>query len=178
LISVICYKALSFKDFIRIVLDSVKDIGTVCIMIGGAAIISYIVAREGIAANVGNWITALTDNKYFFLFLVNVIMLILGMFIDTTTIQLVFIPIMIPVARILGIDLVHFGVVVTFNMMIGQCTPPFGMLLFIVAGISGTPLKDIVKEIIPQVLVMVILLFILTYVPGIITYIPKLFGLM
>jgi TRAP-type C4-dicarboxylate transport system permease large subunit len=118
-----------------------------------------------------------SNNKYFFLFLVNVVILILGMFIDTNTIQLVFVPIMIPVARALGVDLIHFGVVVTFNMMIGLCTPPFGMLLFITSGISGAPLKDIIKEIIPQVIVMIIVLIFLTYIPQSVTAIPRLVGL-
>jgi TRAP-type C4-dicarboxylate transport system permease large subunit len=147
-------------------------------MIGTASIISYIVAREQIAANLGALIIEISNNKYFFLFLVNVVILILGMFIDTNTIQLVFVPIMIPVARALGIDLIHFGVVVTFNMMVGLCTPPFGMLLFITSGISGAPLKDIIREIIPQLVVMLIVLFILTYLPQTVTFLPKLLGLM
>jgi TRAP-type C4-dicarboxylate transport system permease large subunit len=100
------------------------------------------------------------------------------MFIDTSTIQLIFIPILIPVAKALNIDLIHFGVVVTFNMMIGLCTPPFGMLLFITSGISGTPLKDIVREILPQIVVMIVVLIILTYIPETVLYIPRLFGLM
>jgi tripartite ATP-independent transporter DctM subunit len=177
LVSVVVYRAFGPQEFWKVLIDSVKDIGATSIMIGAAAVASYIVAREQIASNLGAWIVGLSSNKYFFLFLTNVVILILGMFIDTSTIQLIFVPILIPVAKILGIDLVHFGVVVTFNMMIGLCTPPFGMLLFITSGISGTPLKDIVREIIPQVVVMIIVLFLLTYVPQTVTYMPKLFGL-
>jgi tripartite ATP-independent transporter DctM subunit len=177
-ISVIFYHVLGFKDFIKVVVDSVKDIGSTSIIIGAAAVISYIVAREQVATNLGKWIMGVASTKYFFLFLTNVVILILGMFIDTATIQLIFVPILIPVASALGIDLVHFGVVVTFNMMIGLCTPPFGMLLFITSSISGTPLKDIVREIMPQLAVMVVVLFILTYFPPVVTFIPRLFGLM
>jgi tripartite ATP-independent transporter DctM subunit len=177
-ISIIAYKAFGPKDFWKVIVDSVKDIGATSIMIGAAAIISYIVAREQVASNLGNWIISISENKYFFLFLTNVVILVLGMFIDTSTIQLIFIPILIPVARALGIDLIHFGVVVTFNMMVGLCTPPFGMLLFITSGISGTPLKDIVREIMPQLVAMIIVLFILTYLPQSVTFLPKLFGLM
>jgi tripartite ATP-independent transporter DctM subunit len=178
LISVIVYRALGLKELWNVLIASIKDIGATSIMIGAAAIISYIVAREQIASNLGAWIISISDNKYFFLFLTNVVILILGMFIDTSTIQLIFVPILIPVAKALGIDLIHFGVVVTFNMMIGLCTPPFGMLLFITSGISGTPLKDIVREIIPQLIAMLIVLFLLTYIPQTVTFIPKLFGLM
>ena len=178
LISVIAYRALGLKDFFKVVKDTVKDVGTVSIMIGAASIISYIVARENIASSLGNWIISISGNKYHFLLLVNVVVLILGCFIDTNTIQLVFVPILIPVARALGINLVHFGVVVTFNMMIGLCTPPFGMLLFITSGISDTPLKNIIKEIVWPVIAMLIVLFILTYIPETVTAIPEFFGLM
>jgi tripartite ATP-independent transporter DctM subunit len=178
LISVLAYRALGVKDFLKLVTGSIKDIGATSIMIGAAAIISYIVAREQIASNLGAWIISISSNKYFFLFLTNVVILVLGMFIDTSTIQLIFVPILIPVARTLGIDLIHFGVVVTFNMMVGLSTPPFGMLLFITAGISGTPLKNIVKEIIWPIIVMLAVLVILTYFPQTVIFIPKALGMM
>ena len=178
LISVFAYRALGLKDFFNLVRGTVKDVGATSIMIGAASIISYIVAREQIASNLGNWIISISSSKYFFLILTNVVILLLGCFIDTSTIQLIFVPILIPVAKILGIDLVHFGVVVTFNMMIGLCTPPFGMLLFITSGISGTPLKGIIKEIIWPVIAMLIVLVILTYAPQTVIFIPKYFGLM
>lgn len=178
LISVIFYRALGFKEFWKVVAASVKDIGSTSIIIGAAAVISYIVAREQVASNLGKWIISISNNKYFFLFLTNVVILVLGMFIDTATIQLIFVPILIPVAKALGVDLIHFGVVVTFNMMVGLCTPPFGMLLFITSSISNTPLKDIIKEILPQIAVMIIVLFVLTYIPSVVTFIPHLFGLM
>jgi tripartite ATP-independent transporter DctM subunit len=178
LISAFAYRAFGPKEFWKVIVDSVKDIGATSIMIGTAAVISYIVAREQIASNLGTWIISISENKYFFLFLTNVVILVLGMFIDTSTIQLIFVPILIPVAKALGVDLIHFGVVVTFNMMVGLCTPPFGMLLFITSGISGTPLKDIIREILPQIVIMIIVLFLLTYLPQTVTYLPKLFGLM
>jgi len=178
LISIFAYRALGFRDFLKLVQDTIKDVGATSIMIGAAAIISYIVAREQIASALGNWIIGISGSKYFFLLLVNIVILILGCFIDTSTIQLIFVPILIPVAKILGIDLVHFGVVVTFNMMIGLCTPPFGMLLFITSGISGTPLKGIIREIMWPIIAMLVVLVILTYIPGIVTFIPKFFGLM
>jgi TRAP-type C4-dicarboxylate transport system permease large subunit len=162
----------------NVIRDTIKDVGSTSIMIGAAAIISYIVAREQLAANIGNWILGFTTNKYTFLFLVNVVILILGMFMDTSTIQLVFVPIMIPVASALGIDMIHFGLVVTFNMMVGLSTPPFGMLLFITSGISGTPLKGVMKEILWPLTVMLIVLVIITYFPEVTLFLPKATGLM
>ena len=165
IISVFIYRALSLEALIGIVKDTVKDTGSVSLMIGAAAIISYIVAREQISNQLANYVLNFTQNKYVFLMLVNVIILLLGMIMDTSTIQLVFVPILIPIATALGIDLVHFGVVVTLNMMIGLSTPPFGMLLFITASISNTPLKDIMKEIKRPIIALLVGLMIITFVP-------------
>ncbi|MDR2435161.1 MAG: TRAP transporter large permease [Treponema sp.] len=178
LISVFAYRALGLKSLWKIIVDSVRDIGATSIMIGAASIISYIVAREQITSSLGTWLIGISENKYSFLFLTNLFILILGMFIDTSTIQLVFVPILIPVAKTMGIDLIHFGVMVTFNMMVGLCTPPFGMLLFITSGISGTPLKDIIREISPQIIVMILVLFIITCFPDTVLFLPKAIGLL
>ncbi len=178
LVAILAYKALSLKGLLRIVKDTIKDTGSVSLMIGAAAVISYIVAREQIATDLGNVVLGFTDSKYVFLILVNIIILILGMFIDTSTIQLVFVPIMIPVAKAFGIDLVHFGLVVTLNMMIGLSTPPFGMLLFITAGISDTSLKAVMKEIMWPIGAMIVVLLLITFVPEIVLFLPKTFGLM
>lgn len=177
LVSVVAYKAMGLDDLLEVVKTSIKDIGATSIMIGAAAVISYIVAREQLAANIANWILNITTNKTTFLILVNVFILILGMFMDTSTIQLVFVPILIPVASTLGINMIHFGLVVTFNMMVGLSTPPFGMLLFITAGISGTPLKGVMREIIWPLVVMLIVLIIITYFPEVTLFLPRAVGL-
>lgn len=177
LISVFAYHAMGWKSLLSLIRQTVQDVGSTSIMIGAAAIISYIVAREGLASSIGAWILSITSSKYQFLLLVNLVILVLGMFIDTSTIQLVFVPIMIPVARVLGIDLIHFGLVVTFNMMVGLSTPPFGMLLFITSGISGTPLKGVMREIIWPLLMMLLVLIVITYIPQVVLFLPKLTGL-
>jgi tripartite ATP-independent transporter DctM subunit len=169
---------MSFKALIQIIKNTILDTGSVSLMIGAASVISYIVAREQIANKLGNLILNMSDNKYLFLFIVNVVILLLGMVIDTSTIQLIFVPIMIPIAKTLGIDLVHFGLVVTLNMMIGLSTPPFGMLLFITSGISNTPLKDIVKEIKWPILAMIVVLAIITFIPESVLFLPRLFGML
>ena len=115
-----------------------------------------------------------TDNKYVFLLMINVVVLILGMFIDTSVIQVVFIPIVLPMAQAFGVDLVHFGLILVFNMMIGLSTPPFGMLNFITAGVSGTPLKEVIKEIWAPLIAMLIVLFIITFIPDVVLFLPRL----
>ncbi len=175
IISFLAYKAMSFKALFQIIKDTVRETGSVSLMIGAAAIISYIVAREQIANNLAAYVLNVTNSKYVFLIIVNIIILTLGMFIDTSTIQLVFVPILIPMAKALGIDLIHFGLVVTLNMMIGLSTPPFGMLLFITSGISDTPLKDIMKEIKWPIIALLVVLLIITFVPETVLYLPRLF---
>lgn len=174
IVAVFGYRVLKWDGFKQVLIDTVKATGTTSIMIGAATTISYIVAKEQVATTVATWITGFTDNKYLFLLIVNVAILILGMFIDTSVIQVVFIPILLPIAKAFGIDLVHFGLVVIFNMMIGLSTPPFGMLLFITSGISGTPLKDVIKEIWWPIVTMLIVLGIITYIPDVVLLLPKL----
>ena len=174
IVAVFGYRVLKWDGFKQVLIDTVKATGTTSIMIGAATCISYIVAKEGVATTVANFITNFTDNKYVFLLIVNIAILILGMFIDTSVIQVVFIPILLPIAKAFGIDLVHFGLVVIFNMMIGLSTPPFGMLLFITSGISGTPLKEVIKEIVGPLVTMLIVLVIITYFPEVVLFLPKM----
>lgn len=175
LVSVLIYRMLGWRELKQILTDTVKGVGTCSLMIGAAACINYIAAREQVSAMIAKLITGMTTNPYTFLFIVNVAILVLGMFIDTSVIQSVFVPLMIPIATALGVDLLHFGMVCIFNMMIGLCTPPFGMLLFITSGISGTPLKDVVRETIRPLLVMLVVLAVITYVPDVVLFLPRVF---
>jgi len=178
IIAIFAYKSLNLKEFWHVVKTTIQDVGSTSIIIGAAAIISYVVAREEISVGLANWIMSISRDRNFFLLLVNVVILLLGMFIDTSTIQLIFVPILFPVARALGIDMVHFGLVVTFNMMIGLSTPPFGMLLFITSSISGTPLKNIIKEIVWPLVAMIVVLVIITYFPDTVLFLPRAAGLL
>ena len=178
LVSAIIYKTMGWKELKKVLFDTVKGTGGVTIMIGAASAISFIFAKEGLGVTIGNWLLTLCHSQWSFLILTNVVVLILGMFIDTSVIQLVMIPILWPVAQQLGINVVHFGLVFTFNTMLGLSTPPFGMLLFITSSTSGTPLKDVIKEIMPMILVMLLELILITFVPNVVLFLPKMFGIM
>lgn len=178
LVSAIIYKTMGWKELKKVLFDTVKGTGGVTIMIGAASAISFIFAKEGLGVTIGNWLLTLCHSQWSFLILTNVVVLILGMFIDTSVIQLVMIPILWPVAQQLGINVVHFGLVFTFNTMLGLSTPPFGMLLFITSSTSGTPLKDVIKEIMPMILVMLLELILITFVPNVVLFLPKMFGMM
>ena len=168
---------MGFKDLLKVIMNTVKTTGTLSLLVGTAYAFSYIVAIEHIPDAVAGWLLTVTENKYVLLLLINIVFIILGMFIDTMCITLVFIPIVLPLVNALGIDLVHFGVMITLNMMIGLSTPPFGMLLFVVSGISKTPLKEVIREIMPMLLVLFGVLFLVTYVPWIVTFLPAAIGM-
>lgn len=175
IISFFVYRALGPKKLWGVIKDTVRTTGTLSLIVGAAFIFSYIVAIEHIPDMFAGVLLGVTKNKYVLLFIVNILFLILGMFIDTMCITLVFIPMVLPLIEALGIELVHFGVVVVLNMMIGLSTPPFGMLLFIVSGISGAPLKTVIKECLPMTFMLILVLFLITYVPNVVMFIPNTF---
>lgn len=178
LVSFLIYRLMSWRTLKQVLVDTMKGTGSVSIMIGAASAISFIFAKEQIGTILGNWLLSVTANKYVFLFAVNIIILILGCLVDTSVIQLVMIPILWPVAEAMGINIIHFGLIICFNMMVGLSTPPFGMCLFITSGISGTPLKDIIREIWWPIIVMLIVLAVITYIPNVVLFLPKLTGMM
>lgn len=178
IIAILAYRILDWESFKKVIMDTVKGTGSVSIMVGAASAISFIFAKEQIGVRLGNWILSFTDSKYVFLIMVNVIILVLGMFVDTSVIQLVMIPILWPVAQLYDINIIHFGLIIIFNMMLGLSTPPFGMCLFITSGISGTPLKSVIKEIWGPIVVMLLVLMLITFVPQSVLFLPKMFGMM
>jgi tripartite ATP-independent transporter DctM subunit len=156
--------------------NTVNSIGGLSFMIGAAYTFSYIVAIEQIPVLVANAMLGITTSPYLMLFITNIIFLILGCFLDVSTIQLVFVPIVLPVMMKLGVDPVHFGVVIVLNMMIGLSTPPFGMLLFIVTGLAKAKMKDVIRELVPFIILFIGVLFLITYIPDLVLWIPKMMG--
>lgn len=175
-ISVFFYRAFGPREFIGVLKNTVKAIGSLSFMVGAAYAFSYIVAMEKVPQLVANLLLGITNDKNVMLLLVNLAFLVLGMFMDTSSIQLVFVPIVLPVMRALGVDLVHFGVVIVLNMMIGLSTPPFGMLLFIVSGITGAKLKDVIREMIPFIILFIGVLFLITFIPDLVLWLPIQMG--
>lgn len=174
LISVFLYRSLEFAEFKRILVESAKMTGITAILLGAAFPFSYIITYEKIPLFISQYLLEFTANKYLFLFIINIAFLILGCFMNAIVIMVVFVPVIIPAAQALGIDLVHLGVVIVLNIMIGLSTPPYGSLLFVTSAISGVSLMTIIKEIIPMIFVMILVLFLITYVPQFVLFIPAL----
>lgn len=176
LVSTFVYRAMGFKRFYNILVDTVKKTGMLSLLVGSAFVFSFIVARENIPQYIESFLFNLTDDKVLLLVILVVFFLILGMFIDTSTQILIFVPMVLPIVNKMGIDLIHFGVVTVLTMMISLSTPPFGVVLFIVSGISDTPLGPIIREAVPMLIILIVVLFILVLVPDLVLFIPNTFG--
>jgi TRAP-type C4-dicarboxylate transport system permease large subunit len=159
-----------------ILLSSAKSTTSVGMLIAGALVFNYVVTIENVPLSVQHFISTFHLSAIGYLLLVNAILLVLGCLLEGTTVLLVIVPILIPTAKALGIDLVHFGVVVVVNIMIGLLTPPFGLLLFVVANMTKKPLMSIVREATPFIFVAIVVLAIITFVPQTILWLPRVMG--
>lgn len=175
-VSVIVYHSMDFKTFWAITKDSAKTAGQVGIMLTAAYAFSYVISLSGLPRMAGEFVGSVVTSKYSFLFICNIMLFILGMLLETSVIQLLTLPILVPIAKMYGVDLIHFGIMFSFNCMIGICTPPFGMLIFIVTGIAKEKMSVIIKELMPMVLVMIVVLMIITFVPESFMWLPNKFG--
>jgi tripartite ATP-independent transporter DctM subunit len=170
------YRTVGFRDLVETLIASSRSTAVVAVLIAGAFIFNYIIATEGVPAAVASLLDGTQLSPVVFLLIVNLIFLVLGCFFDATTLLLVVVPLFIPACRALEIDLVHFGIVVTVNIMIGLVTPPYGVLLFVMNAVTGIPVKDIIREIWPFVAVLLFALLILILVPETVLWMPRQFG--
>ena len=175
IVGVFIYREIKLKNFIKIMVDSGKTTGSIMLIIGTAAVFSYVCMKFGISKAAQALLLRVSGNKYVFLIIVNIIFLIAGCFVDANSAMYIFIPIMAPVAQELGIDLIHFGVIATVNLAIGQVTPPVGVNLFVAIGISDSlgELRDktrvtiasISRAVWPMIVACLVALLLITYVP-------------
>jgi tripartite ATP-independent transporter DctM subunit len=175
-LAAVFYRALSFLEFYRQLVESARQAATVGIVIGCALIFNYIVASERIPNLLSGWLSGLDVHPLVFLLAMNVLLLLLGCLLDATTIILVVLPLFIPAAQALGIDLVHFGVVMVVNCMIGLITPPYGMLLFVINAVTGIRLRDIIVNTLPFLAALLIALAMLTLIPDLSLWLPRQLG--
>jgi tripartite ATP-independent transporter DctM subunit len=173
-IAFLVYRTLNHKTLGKILLDTLRTTGTIFLVIAAAFAFSYIVTAEQASTHVVTALKGIVHSPWMFLLMVNVLFLILGCLVDVNVSQLVFLPIIIPLVKYFNIDLVHFGVVICLNMMIGLLTPPFGMLLFVTANVGKCPLKDLIRETMPLVGVEIVALAIITYVPETVLFLTRL----
>jgi len=176
LVAALWYRNIGVRDTYAAVLNSSRATASIGMLIAGALIFNYVVTIEQIPQTVRGLLAGYELSPWMFLLWVNVILLVLGCLLEGSTIILVILPIFIPTAKALGVDLVHFGVVCVVNIMIGLITPPYGLLLFIISAISGAPLRAIIRDTMPFVWAMLVALAIITFVPDTVLWLPRLLG--
>lgn len=174
IIGMFIYKDLKPKHFWPIIKESVYAIGPVMLVLSAASVFSYYLSFERIPQMITTTLISFASNKYIFLLLVNILMLILGMFLDGMACMMIVAPLLAPVALALDINIIHFGIVMVLNCAIGAITPPFGTYIFLVSGTIRVKTEKLVKELIPYIGICILVLFLITYIPWLVTIIPQL----
>jgi tripartite ATP-independent transporter DctM subunit len=172
----VVYRALTWRTLYNVFLESTRSSAVITMIIAGAFLLNYAFTSEGVPQALAAWVGGMQLSPLQFLLLVNVIFLVLGCFLDTAVMLLVFVPMLLPAAKLLGIDLVHFGVVVVVNMMIGLITPPFGMLLFVTNALTGIPIKAMLREGWLFLVMLMALLLVMTAFPQVVLWLPQSMG--
>ncbi len=175
-ISVLLYRSVSLHAFYSSLAYSARTTASIGMLIAGALVFNYVVTIENIPDTLKVLLSGWNLSPLGFLLLVNAVLLVLGCLLEGTAILLIVVPVLIPTAKALGIDMVHFGVVVVVNIMLGLITPPYGLLLFIMNNITGVPLRDIVRECMPFLAALIAALALITLSPGLVLWLPRLMG--
>lgn len=179
LVLALIYKEMTFRDLPDVLLHSVKTTAIVLFLVSTSIGLSWIMAYENIPQTVSETLLNISDNPFVILIIINIILLVVGTFMDMTPAILIFTPIFLPiVTQQLGIDPIHFGIMLIMNLSIGLCTPPVGSVLFIGCSVANVKIENVVKPLIPIFVAMVIVLLLVTYVPELSLWLPRLVGAM
>ncbi|MBP8287158.1 MAG: TRAP transporter large permease [Rhodoferax sp.] len=172
----IVFRGLTWRSFWGVVLESTRGSAVITMILAGSFMLNYAFTAEGVPQAMGLWVDQMQLSRLNFLLMVNLMFLVLGCFLDVSVLLLVFVPMLLPAAKLLGIDLVHFGVLAVLNMMIGLITPPFGMLLFVTKALTGIPIGEMVREGWLFLLMLIVLLLLITVFPQIVLWLPQSMG--
>ena len=168
------YKGLKKEHFVPILRETISGTATVMLIIVSATVFGYYLNWENIPTMLLNAVTSFASNKFLVLLVMNVVLLIVGMFLEGGAALIILAPLMVPIVKAAGIDLVHFGIVCNVNIMIGGLTPPFGSMMFTCVSITGCKMQEFIKECVPFIIALLLALLLLTYIPGISMLIPNL----
>ena len=171
------YKEITLKNLPSILLKSSITTAIVMFLIGASMSMSWVLSFENIPEMISSGILSLSDNKIVILLLINLTLLFVGIFMDMTPAVLIFTPIFLPIVSQLGIDPIHFGIIMILNLCIGLCTPPVGSVLFVGVGVANTSIQKVIKPLIPLFLAMIVSLLLVTYIPALSLWLPSIFDL-
>jgi tripartite ATP-independent transporter DctM subunit len=170
------YREIDWKQLPEILRNSVETTSIVALLIGTSIAMSWVMSYENIPQNFTAALLSISDNKYVLLFLINMILLFVGIFMDMTPAVLIFTPILLPVVTQLGMDPTHFGIVMVLNLCIGLCTPPVGSVLFVGVGVAKTSIQKVLRPLLPLFLAMLVALILVTFIPALSLWLPRVFG--
>jgi TRAP-type C4-dicarboxylate transport system permease large subunit len=171
------YRTMNWKMFVKVSLDTVETTATVMFIVAAASIFGWMLTATGVTAQIAAWVLAVTKDPWMFLLMANLLMLFVGCFLEPTAAITILVPILLPIARQLGVDPVHFGLVMVLNLMIGLLHPPMGMVLFVLARVAKLSVERTTMAILPWLIPLLGSLIILTYVPAIGLWLPRMMGL-
>jgi TRAP-type C4-dicarboxylate transport system permease large subunit len=169
------YRTLTWKSFVKVCLDTVETTATVLFIVAAASIFGWMLTATGVTAAISSWVLAFTKEPWVFLLLANLLMLFVGCFLEPTAAITILVPILVPICQSLGIDLVHFGLVMVLNLMIGLLHPPMGMVLFVLARVAKLSVERTTMAILPWLVPLLASLVIITYIPKLVLWLPKMF---
>ncbi|MFL4478174.1 TRAP transporter large permease [Paeniglutamicibacter sp. ORCA_105] len=172
------YKAIKVGDLPRILIDATLTTAIVMLLVGVSTIMAWVMAFSGIPGAISSGLLGLTDSPTMILILIMVILLIVGTFMDPTPAILIFVPIFLPIVTTFGVDPIHFGIMVTFNLCLGTITPPVGNVLFVGARVAGLRAEPVIKALVPFFLALVAMLFVVTFIPQLSMWLPDVLGLL
>ena len=170
------YRELKPSKMFDLFVDCAKSTGQVLIVVSCASLFTWVITVAQVPQTVSALLSSTVSNKFVLLMIINVILLIAGTFIDTTSALVIFTPLFLPLVKAMGIDLIHFGLVMAVNLTIGMCTPPLGVCLFVSGSIAKVSLKDQMRDLLPMLAVLLIVLLVITYIPQTVTFLPNLFA--
>ncbi|PHM62082.1 TRAP transporter large permease [Xenorhabdus ishibashii] len=174
ILAVVIYREISFKQLPKIILDSAVTTSIVLLLIGVSMGMSWAMANADLPYMIADALMAVSDNPLTILLVINIILLIVGIFMDMTPAILIFTPIFLPVAMSMGIDPVHFGIIMTFNLAIGICTPPVGSALFVGCSVGEVSIDKVLKPLLPMYVALILALALVTYLPQLSLWLPEL----
>jgi TRAP-type C4-dicarboxylate transport system permease large subunit len=169
------YRTLTWKMFVKVCLDTVETTATVLFIVAAASIFGWMLTATGVTAAIAEWVLGFTKEAWVFLLLANLLMLFVGCFLEPTAAITILVPILVPICQQLGIDLVHFGLVMVLNLMIGLLHPPMGMVLFVLARVAKLSVERTTIAILPWLVPLLVSLAVITYWPKAVLWLPKMF---
>ncbi|WP_299880651.1 TRAP transporter large permease [uncultured Cocleimonas sp.] len=174
-LGLVVYKTLTWRHIVRVSMDTIETTAAILMIIASAAVFAWVLTANQVAQHLGDFLLNLSDNKTVILLIIMVLVLLIGMFMETIAAMTILVPILIPITTAVGIDPVHLGIIVVLNLMLGLLTPPVGMVLYVLSDVSGVSFEKCVKSTAPFLIPLIFVLLLITFVPEIVLYLPEMF---